>query len=242
MPPRPTYKRVLVKLSGESLSGPGASGVDSQAILHAAGELIAVRRAGTQLAVVVGAGNLVRGRHLTDNPNVRRATADYMGMLATVVNALALRDALETQGAPAVAMSAIPMPTVCETFNGRQAVQCLEEGKVVIFGGGTGSPFFTTDTCAALRACEIGADALIKATQVDGVFDSDPKTNRHAKRYDELTYEKVLADRLAVMDLTAISICMDNRMPIIVLQLATPGHLAAAVAGRKVGTIVGGNR
>jgi uridylate kinase len=238
MSPSVKYNRVLVKLSGESLSGAGGSRIDSQAIARTTGELIAIRQAGAQVAVVVGAGNLVRGRDLDANPDIRRTTADYMGMLATVTNALALRDSLESHGAPALAMSAIPMPSVCETFNSRHAIAALEAGKIVIFGGGTGSPFFTTDTCAALRACEIGADVLIKATQVDGVFDADPKTHPNAKKYDELTYEKVLADRLGVMDLTAISLCMDSRLPIIVLASTKPDNLLTAVRGGKAGTLV----
>ena len=238
MSPSVTYNRVLVKLSGESLSGAGGSRIDSGAIARITEELVAIRQAGAQVAVVVGAGNLVRGRDLDAAGTIRRTTADYMGMLATVTNALALRDSLESRGAAALAMSAIPMPSVCETFNARHAVAALDAGRIVVFGGGTGSPFFTTDTCAALRACEIGADVLIKATQVDGVFDADPKTHPGATKYDELTYEKVLADRLGVMDLTAISLCMDNRLPIIVLASGKPGHLLTAVRGGKAGTLV----
>ena len=242
MSPSVRYKRVLVKLSGESLSGAGGSRIDSHAIARTTDDLIAIRQAGAQVAVVVGAGNLVRGRDLDSNRDIRRTTADYMGMLATVTNALALRDSLESRGAPALAMSAIPMPSVCETFNGRHAIAALDAGQIVVFGGGTGSPFFTTDTCAALRACEIGADVLIKATQVDGVYDADPKTHPDAKKYDELTYERVLADRLGVMDLTAISLCMDSRLPIIVLASGKPGNLVTAVQGGKAGTLVRSKR
>lgn len=233
------YKRVLVKLSGEGLARPGAGGIDPQAVAATADELVGVAAAGAQTAVVIGAGNFIRGRDLAAEADIRRATGDYMGMLATVVNALALRDAVENRDVPACLMSAIPMPAVCEQFNSRRARRCLDQGRVVIFAGGTGCPFFTTDTAASLRAAEIGAEALVKATKVDGVFDSDPEKNASAAKYERLTYEEVLADRLGVMDLTAVSMCMDNRIPIIVLQLTKPGNLAAAVRGRAVGSIIG---
>jgi len=234
------YRRLVLKLSGQSLCPPGASGIESQAIAAVVREIVPVVQAGAQPAVVVGGGNFVRGRELTGEGSIQRATADSMGMLATVMNALALRDALEAAGLPARVMSAIPMPSVCEGFDRRRAIHHLEKGRAVLLAGGTGSPFLTTDTAAALRACEIGAEVIVKATKVEGVFDSDPMTNPAAKRYDRLTYQKVLADRLGVMDLTAISLCEDNGIPIIVCQVFQPGNLLKAVRGEEVGTLVAG--
>ena len=234
----PQYKRVLIKVSGESFCSPGGAGIDSHAVAGLVDLLRGAVDLGVQIALVVGGGNILRGRDLAQQPHVARTTADYMGMLATVINALALRDALEAQNIPARTMSAIAMTTVCEPFVCRQAIRHLEQGRVVILAGGTGSPFFTTDTCAALRASELGAEVLFKATKVDGVFDSDPIENPAAKKYDKLTYDKVLADRLGVMDLTPISLCMANKIPIIVFELSRPGNLVGAVCGRKVGTIV----
>jgi uridylate kinase len=232
------YKRVLLKLSGESLGASGGTGIDAGAMNDLLGELLPVVQMGVQTAVVVGGGNILRARHLADNPTIRRTTADYMGMMATVMNALALRDSLEARGVAVTVMSAITMPSVCETWNGRNALAHLEAGRMVLLAGGTGSPFFTTDTCAAQRACELGADVLLKATKVDGVFDRDPMADPAAKRYDTLTYQKVLADRLGVMDLTAISLCMQAGIPIVVFKLADAGNLAGVVAGKKIGTIV----
>ena len=233
----PAYKRILVKLSGECFCSAGGFGVEASAEGSLVDELLPVVKSGVQMALVVGGGNIIRGGQLAEG-HIKRTTGDYMGMLATVINALALRDMLDHHGAASVVMSAIPMGPVCESFDRSRAVEYLDSGKVVIFAAGTGNPYFTTDTCAALRASEVGAGALIKATKVDGVFDSDPMTNPAAKKYDRLTYQKTLADQLGVMDLTAVSMCMENRIPIIVLQLFKSGNLAAAVSGEDVGTLV----
>ncbi|MBI5724977.1 MAG: UMP kinase [Planctomycetes bacterium] len=232
------YKRILVKLSGEAMCGPGSFGIEANAVAQIVQEIIPVHKMGVQTALVVGGGNFIRGRNLASDPHIQRTSADYMGMLATVINALALQDALEKYGVPTRVLSAITMTAVCEPFIRRRAMRHLEKGRVVILAGGTGSPFFSTDTCASLRASEINAEVLLKATKVDGVFDSDPVTNPSAKRYEKLTYQQVLAQRLGVMDLTAISMCMESRIPIVVFKVAKPGNLAAAVRGQTVGTTV----
>ena len=232
------YKRVVLKISGESLNAAGGLGINSKAMGYFIDELLPVVKMGVQTAVVVGGGNLLRGRDLSDNPAIRRTTADYMGMMATVMNALALQDSLEARGVPVAVMSAIAMRSVCQTWNRRDAVAHLAAGKVVLLAGGTGSPFFTTDTCAALRACELEADVVLKATKVDGVFDRDPLKDPAARQFKRLTYQKVLADELGVMDLTAISLCMEAGIPIVVFKLAKPGNLAGVIAGKNIGTIV----
>jgi uridylate kinase len=232
------YNRVLLKLSGESLGG-GARSIDTSAMDFITGELAGVASLGVQTAIVIGGGNFLRGRDLADQPAIQRVTADYMGMLATVMNALALRDALLARGVRATVLSAIADNRICEPYSARLACDRLSRGETVILAGGTGSPYFTTDTCAALRASEIGAQVLLKATTVDGVYDSDPRKNPAAMKYDALSYSKVLADRLGVMDLTAISLCMENKLPVMVFALASKGNLEAAVRGRKVGTIIG---
>lgn len=234
----PRYRRVLIKLSGESFCRAGHSGIERSAVSYTVGEIQSVLAGGVQVAVVIGAGNLMRGRMLADNPDIQRPTADAMGMLATVMNGLALQDSLEAAGVKAQVMSAIPMPSICESYTRRSAIRCLQEGKVVILVGGTGSPFFTTDTGASLRACELDADVMLKATKVDGVFDSDPEKNPAAKKYVKLTYQKVLTDRLGVMDLSAVTMCMEKKIPIMVFQISKPGNLAAAVHGQAVGTLV----
>jgi len=231
------YNRVLVKLSGESMAG-GGGGVGPQAAGELADEVAAVVQLGVQVALVVGGGNIIRARQLYRDPHIERITADYMGMLATVINALALGDTLAGRNVPARVMSAIPMPSVCESYTQGGAMKHLDNNRVVIFAGGTGNPFFTTDTCASLRASEIKAEALIKATKVDGVFDSDPAENPKAKRYKKLTYQKVLADRLGVMDLSAVSMCMENDIPIVVLQISRSGNLRSAICGCDVGTLI----
>ena len=232
------YECVLIKLSGESFCPPGGFGIETSALSALVAELLPAAEMGVRMGLVVGGGNFVRGRSLATIPSIQRATADYMGMLATVINALALQDALEKAGVPTRVLGAITMTAVCEPFIRRRAIRHLEKGRVVILAGGTGSPFLTTDTCAALRANEIGAEALLKATKVEGVFDSDPVKNPSAKRYSRLTYQKVLADRLGVMDLTAISMCMENRIPIIVFELSKRGNLADVLSGEDVGTII----
>lgn len=234
------YKRILVKLSGEAMCGPGSFGIEANAVASIVQEIIPVHKMGVQTALVVGGGNFIRGRSLASDPHIQRTSADYMGMLATVINALALQDALEKYGVPTRVLSAITMTAVCEPFIRRRAIRHLEKGRVIILAGGTGSPFFSTDTCASLRANEINAEVLLKATKVDGVFDSDPVKNPQAKRYENLTYQEVLAQRLGVMDLTAISMCMESRIPIVVFKVAKQGNLAAAVRGQTVGTTVSG--
>jgi uridylate kinase len=232
------YRRVVLKISGECLGSPGR-GVDPAALAYVAREVTPLCRRGVQVGLVVGGGNLIRGRDFPPAQDVHRLTADYMGMLATVINALALQDAFEAAGAKARVLSAIPMGALCEAHSPWRAIELLEEGHVVLFAAGTGSPLFTTDMCAALRAGEVQAEVVLKATKVDGVYDSDPAKNPRAKKYRRLTYQKAIQDRLGVMDLTAISLCMEGRIPIVVFRLADPGHLAAALAGKEIGTIIG---
>ncbi len=231
------YRRILLKLSGEALAGPDGHGIDPDRAEEIAKRVRAVHELGVQVAVVIGAGNLWRGREGLKR-GMDRATADYMGMLATVMNAMALMDALERLDVTTRVMTAIEMRAVAEPYIRRRAIRHLEKGRVVILGGGTGNPFFSTDTAAALRAMEIGAEVLIKATKVDGVYDSDPKTNPDAQRFDRLSYIETLNRRLQVMDSTAISLCMDNHLPILVLNLWHPDALQRALFGEPVGTLV----
>ena len=231
------YHRILLKLSGEALAGSSGNGIDPQQANHIAQRVRDVRELGVDVAIGIGAGNLWRGRAGLDL-GMDRATADYMGMLATVMNALALMDALEALGSMTRVQSAIEMHSVAEPYIRRRAIRHLEKGRVVILGGGTGNPYFTTDTAAALRAMEIGADVLIKATKVDGVYDCDPKLNPNAVKFDHLTYIEVLNRRLEVMDSTAISLCMENKLPILVLNLWDPDALRKALVGEPVGTLV----
>ena len=236
---QPNYGRMLSKLSGEALGGESGVGICPGAVQNMAGEIREVRGLGVEVVVVVGGGNIFRG--LTGSERgIERATGDYMGMLATVINALALQDALEKQGVPTRVQSAITMAQVAEPFIRRRAVRHLEKGRVVIFGGGTGNPYFSTDTAAALRANEIGAEVILKATKVDGIYDSDPKKNSKAKRYSQISYLEALQKRLKVMDSTAFSLCMDNKLPIIVFDLFKPHNLKRVVKGEKVGTLVTG--
>ncbi|MBN1439154.1 MAG: UMP kinase [Anaerolineales bacterium] len=237
------YRRILLKLGGESLSGPDGNGIDPAAGETLAQRIQAVREMGIQVAVVIGAGNLWRGRAGLEH-GMERATADYMGMIATVINSLALMDALERQHLFVRVQSAIEMRAVAEPYIRRRAIRHLEKGRVVIFGGGTGNPYFSTDTAAALRAMEIDADVLIKATKVDGVYDSDPRKNPAAKKFESLTYIETLNRRLGVLDSTAISLCMDNNLPILVLNLWQEDMLERAMRGEAVGTIIrsGGDR
>ncbi len=237
--PQLKYKRILLKLSGEALAPPEGRGVDPKAAEVLAKRIGEVHRLGVQVAVVIGAGNLWRGAEGLAR-GMDRATADYMGMLATMMNALALMDAIERAGIPTRVQSAIEMRSVAEPYIRRRAIRHLEKGRVVILGGGTGNPYFSTDTAAALRAMEIGADVLIKATKVDGVYDADPKTNPDAKRFDHLPYIEALNRRLQVMDATALSLCMDNNLPILVLNLWDESALRRALYGEPVGTLVSG--
>jgi uridylate kinase len=231
------YRRILLKLSGESLSGRDGFGIDPLRAEDIAMRVKDVHDLGVDVAIVIGAGNLWRGRSGLDR-GMDRATADYMGMLATVMNALALMDAMERMGLVTRVQSAIEMHAVAEPYIRRRAIRHLEKGRVVILGGGTGNPYFSTDTAAALRAMEIGADVLIKATKVDGVYDSDPMTNPNARRFERLSYIETLNRRLEVMDATAISLCMDNNLPILVLNLWNRDALRLALYGEAVGTLV----
>ncbi|MGA4643568.1 UMP kinase [Limisphaera sp. 4302-co] len=234
---KPKYRRILLKLSGEALGGPQGQGIDPDAVHQMAEQIREVRDLGVQVVVVLGGGNIFRGLSGSQK-GIERATADYMGMLATVINALALQDALEQLGVPTRVQSAITMHQIAEPFIRRRAVRHLEKGRVVIFGGGTGNPYFSTDTAAALRANEIGAEVILKATKVDGIYDRDPKLHPDARRFDRITYLEALQRQLKVMDSTAFSLCMDNKMPIIVFDLFKPHNLKKVVLGRKVGTLV----
>jgi uridylate kinase len=233
----PAYKRILLKLGGEALAGPQGFGIDPLRAEAVAEQVESVRKQGVEVALVIGAGNLWRGREGITR-GMERATADYMGMLGTVMNSMALMDALERRGIVTRVMSAVEMRAVAEPYIRRRAIRHLEKDRVVILGGGTGNPYFSTDTAAALRAMEIEADILIKATKVDGVYDEDPEKNPKAKRFDRLTYIDALNRRLQVMDSTAISLCMDNKMPILVLDMWQTDTLIKAVNGETIGTII----
>jgi uridylate kinase len=234
---QPQYKRVLLKLSGEALGGATGIGICPESVHNMAEQIFEVRELGVEVVVVVGGGNIFRGVSGSER-GIERATGDYMGMLATVINALALQDALEKLGAPTRVQSAITMSQIAEPFIRRRAERHLEKKRVVIFGGGTGNPYFSTDTAAALRANEIGAEVILKATKVDGIYDSDPKKNPDAKRFSEITYIDALQRQLKVMDSTAFSLCMDNKMPIIVFDFFRPHNLRRVILGEKVGTLV----
>ncbi len=240
-PNEPTYRRVLLKVSGEGLVRPGRFGLDEGALAETAAEIAPLPQRGVQVAVVLGGGNFFRGRQAANNRRLERTTADTIGMLATTMNALALRDCLESMDVPARVMGTVTTPAVCQPYIRRKAIDHLEHGRVVIMAGGTGSPFFTTDTCAALRAAELGADALLKATKVDGVFSADPESDPKAKRFDRLSYHEVLTRQLGVMDLTAVSLCMEVDIPVIVLKLLEPGNIVRAVFGENVGTMIAGD-
>lgn len=236
---KPKYKLIMLKLSGEALAGPEGFGINAQRAREIAQRVKDVYDMGVGVGIVIGAGNLWRGK-IGLEMGMDQSTADYMGMLGTVMNALALMDALEKLNVETRVQSAIEMRAVAEPYIRRRAIRHLEKGRVVIFGGGTGNPFFSTDTAAALRATEIGAEVLIKATKVDGVYDSDPNTNVDAKKFEHITYIDALSLRLAVMDSTAISLCMENKLPILVLNLWDDDALLNAIAGKKVGTLVSG--
>ena len=234
---RPRFKRILLKLSGEVLMGDRQYGIDPETVARMAGEVKAARDAGFELCLVIGGGNIFRGMAGAAK-GMDRTTADYMGMLATVMNALAMQGALEAIGLETRVQSAIPMATVCEPYIRRRASRHLEKGRVVIFAAGTGNPFFTTDTGAALRAAEMSCDALFKGTSVDGVYDADPKKVKTAKRYDTLGFQQVLSDNLKVMDASAVALCRDNDIPIVVFSIREQGNLAKVLAGEGVSTVV----
>ncbi|MCX5943198.1 MAG: UMP kinase [Cyanobacteria bacterium] len=229
------YRRVLLKLSGEALMGDQGYGIDPEIVQSIATDVAAVVATGTELAIVVGGGNIFRGLK-GSAAGMDRATADYVGMLATVMNAITLQDGLERAGVPTRVQSAISMQEVAEPYIRRKAIRHLEKGRVVIFGAGCGNPFFTTDTTAALRAAEIGADVVMKATKVDGVYDKDPTLHSDARRYETLTFQDVLSGELGVMDSTAIALCKDNAIPIVVFDLFGAGNIGRAVAGEAIGT------
>ncbi|MFB0508081.1 MAG: UMP kinase [Thermodesulfobacteriota bacterium] len=235
---KPKFKRIILKISGEVLVGEEGYGISSEVIRGISGEIKEVMELGVQVAVVVGGGNFFRGIDASSK-GMDRTSADYMGMLATVINSLALQDALEKIGVFTRVQSAIEMRQVAEPYIRRKAIRHLEKTRVVIFAGGTGNPYFSTDTAASLRAVEIGADALLKATKVDGVYDSDPMENRDAVKFDQLSYIDVLKENLRVMDATAVSLCMDNQLPIIVFNMKKKGNIVRAVMGEKLGTIIG---
>lgn len=233
----PRWRRVVVKLSGDAFAGKEPIGIYPDAVTQIAAEVVAAVRAGTEVAAVVGGGNMFRGAALSER-GIDRARADYMGMLGTVINCLALQDVLEKLGVDTRVQTAITMGQVAEPYIPRRAMRHLEKGRVVIFGAGLGAPFFSTDTCAAQRALEIGADAVLKGTSVDGVYDADPRTNADAVRFDRLHYGEVLSRGLKVMDATAVSLCMDNGLPIVVFALMESGNVVRAIRGEKVGTLV----
>ncbi|HXG88776.1 MAG TPA: UMP kinase [Vicinamibacterales bacterium] len=235
--PTPSYQRILLKLSGEALMGDQTYGVDPAVATRIAGDIAEIQGLGVQTAIVIGGGNIFRGLAASTR-GMDRSTADYMGMLATVINALALQDALEKQGVATRVLTAIEMRAVAEPFIRRRAIRHLEKGRVVVFAAGTGNPYFTTDTAAALRAMEIKADVILKGTKVDGIYSADPLQHPDATRYHRVTYLQVLQERLQVMDTTAISLCMDNKLPILVFNLRTPGNIRRVVMGEQVGTVV----
>lgn len=235
----PAYRRILLKLSGEALLGTTEFGLDWPTLDRIAGEIRSVYDLGIEIALVVGGGNIFRGISGSQR-GMERSTADYMGMLATIMNAVALQDSLENVEVPTRVMSALDLPSLCEPYIRRRAVRHLEKGRVVIFAAGTGNPYFTTDTAAALRANEINAEIILKATKVNGVYDSDPVKNADARMFDQLSYLDVLKKNLGVMDTTAVSLCMDNDLPILVFNLKTEGNILRVARGERIGTKVGG--
>lgn len=235
--PAPKYRRILLKLSGEALQGSKASGIDGEVLRDVAEQIAQIHALGVQVAVVIGAGNIVRGVSAAAE-GMDRALGDSMGMLATVINSLGLQDALRRAGVPARTLSAIAMERVCDTYAQRRAVRHLEDGEVVVLAAGTGNPYFTTDTAGALRALEIGADVMLKATKVDGVYDKDPVKHSDARRFEQISYGEVLERGLAVMDSTATALCKDNDLPILVFNMNTRGNIHRVVCGEPVGTLV----
>jgi uridylate kinase len=236
--PEVKYKRVLLKLSGESFCKTGEFGIDGECLASIAERIIQVKKIGTQVAVVVGGGNFLRGETFSKSSHIPRHTADYMGMLATVINACALQETLEKLEQPTRVLSAIEISAICEPFIRRKAIKYLEQGTITILAGGTGNPFFSTDTCAALRASELDANVLIKGTKVDGVYDDDPKKNPKANLLEKLAYKDVFTSNLKVMDHSAVSLCSESKIPIIVLNIFQRGNIIKALHGEKIGTII----
>ncbi len=233
----PKYKRVLLKLSGEALQGPGQFGISSDVIEYVSEEIKSIHSLGVEMAIVIGGGNIFRGVS-SSSKGMDRSTADYMGMLATVINALALQDFLERKGLSTRVQTALEIKQLAEPFIKRRAIRHLEKGRIVIFASGTGNPFFTTDTAATLRALQMGADIIMKATKVDGIYDKDPVKNKDALKFTELTYMEILKKGLKVMDATSISLCMEGNTPIVVFDLFEKGNIEKVIRGEKVGTIV----
>ncbi|MBC8481246.1 MAG: UMP kinase [Planctomycetes bacterium] len=232
------YKRVLLKISGETFCKPGEFGIDGDQLNSIAERILSIARLGADVGVVVGAGNILRGKAFSANSDIPRNTADYMGMLATIINACAIQEVLEKLGQPTRVMSAIEVSAICEKFIRCRAIRHFEKSRVVILAGGTGNPFFTTDTCVALRASELDADLVIKATKVDGVYSADPMTNPDAEFFDHLSYDEVMQRNLRVMDQSAVSLCRENNIPIIVLNIFKEGNITKAICGEKVGTLI----
>ena len=232
------YKRVVLKLSGESFCKPGGFGIDSSELESIAKRIMEVCKLGPQMVVVIGAGNFIRGKNFSQTRRIPRNTADYMGMLATIINACALQETLEKLGQPTRVLSAIEVAAMCEPFIRRRAFHHLERGRVAILAGGTGNPYFTTDTCAALRAAELEAELLIKATKVDGVYSDDPQSNPQARMFEQLSYDDVIKQDLKVIDHAAVNLCKNSHIPIIVLNIFIRGNIAKALCGEKVGTLI----
>ena len=234
---KPAYKRILLKLSGEALAGKQGTGINTAVLKQIAKDIADAHKTGVEIGLVIGGGNIFRGVAASAE-GMDRSSSDYMGMLATVINSLAVQDALEKAGVPTRVQSAIAMAEVAEPYIRRRALRHLEKGRLVIFGGGTGNPYFTTDTAASLRAMEINAEIIMKATKVDGIYDKDPVKNPDAKKFEKISYIDVLNKGLQVMDSTAISLCMDNKLPIMTFDLTIPGNILKAVTGEKIGTVV----
>jgi len=234
----PKYKRVLLKISGEGFCKEGGFGIDSQELENIARQCMEVCQMGVQLAIVVGGGNFIRGATFSSDGHFPRATADYMGMLSTVINAVALQETMERMGQPTRVLSAISVYSICEPFIRRRAVRHLEKGRAIILAAGTGNPYFTTDTCATLRATEIEANVLLKATKVDGIYSADPKKDPSAKFYPEVTYDQVIRDELKVMDMTAFAMAKQQRIPLVVFNMKKEGNIARVIRGEKVGTSI----
>ncbi|MDY7107753.1 MAG: UMP kinase [Planctomycetota bacterium] len=233
-----SYRRVVLKISGEGFAKPGQWGIDPEELGVIAREIDDAAGSGTELAVVIGGGNIIRGGVLARQEGFDQSTADYMGMLGTVINGMALKEALQMRGRPARLMSAIDIPAVAEPFIRGRALRHFEKGRVLILAAGTGNPFFTTDTCAALRGTELGVDVLLKATKVDGVYSADPKTNPGATRYERLTFAEAIEKQLGVMDLTALTMCMERNLPIVVFDFKTHGNIRRVVEGERIGTLI----
>jgi uridylate kinase len=237
-PAKPVYRRVILKISGEGFAKPGQFGIDPEELSLIAREIQDATHCGSEVAVVVGGGNVIRGAALSQQGQIDQSTADYMGMLGTVINGMALKVALENLGQPARLMSAIDIPAVAERFIRARALRHFEKGRVLILAAGTGNPFFTTDTCASLRGAELNADILLKATKVDGVYTGDPKLDPSAQRYDRLTFTEAIERKLKVMDMTALAMCMEHRLPVVVFDFKTRGNIRRVVEGERLGTLI----